>query len=92
MSVLVGFRVGITTNKTMNKLTIENIKGALVSGVLMAVLATIAYVSQTGDIFAIDVKVLANIFVTALLTSVTSIVKNLLTNNAGEFGGIVRVK
>lgn len=91
-----GFWVGLTTNKTMNngilKLTVEDLKSAAISGVLMALYAMFAYVSQTGDIFAIDPKDLLNIGVTALFTSIVSLTKNAFTTESGKFGGVIKVK
>ena len=73
-------------------LTVTNIKGALVSTVLMAVLAGAGYVVGLGDVFLVESKTLINIVVIALLTGVVSLVKNLLTNKEGVFVGVVEVK
>lgn len=69
-----------------------NIKSALVSGLIMAVLAMIGYVIGIGDIFKIDVHAIVNIGVLAGLGVVQSLVKNLLTTNDGKFVGKVEIK
>lgn len=79
----------IKENKHMNWITI---KSALVSGVLMAILGIALNVIQTGDVFAVDVKELINVGVIALLTSIVSFLKSILTTQNGNFAGIVKVK
>jgi hypothetical protein len=73
-------------------INLNDIKSALVSAVLMAVLAMAMYIINAGNIFAIDWNDLANTGIIALLTGVVSLVKSLLTNNNGVFAGSVKVK
>ncbi len=73
------------------KLDFTQIKSALVSGILTAVLAGAGYVVGLGDIFAIDVHNLTNIVSLAFLTTIISLVKSLLTTREGNFVGAVKV-
>ena len=73
-------------------LTWVNVKGAIVSGVLMAILAMAVYIISTGDIFKIDYHDLANAGVLAGLTAVVSLIKSLLTTDSGNFLGVVNIK
>lgn len=69
-----------------------NIKSALVSAVLMAILTVAGYVISLGNIFAIDWKVMANLGVISLLTGLVSLIKNYLTNDDGKFVGTLQIK
>lgn len=69
-------------------MTLTNIKSALVSSGLMAVLSVLTYVAQSGSIFTLDWRSLANIAVLSFLTGVVSIFKNAMTSPQGTFGGI----
>lgn len=64
------------------------IKGALVSTVLMAILSIIVYILGVGDIFAVDVKVLVNVGVMSLLAGIASLLKAVLTDSTGRVAGI----
>ena len=67
---------------------IIQIKSALVSGVLMMVLAMAMYVIGVGDIFSIDGRVLANTGVMALLTAIVSFIKSVMTTGKGTVLGV----
>ena len=73
-------------------ISLTTLKSALVSVCLMAILAGAGYIIESGDIFSIDWRALANIGVIALLTGVVSIIKSLFTNSNGVFAGSVKVK
>ena len=76
----------------MINLSWENIKSALVSALIMAVIGMISYILQVGDIFKIDIKTLINIGVMAGLTAGVSLIKSLFTTKAGNFVGVVKIK
>lgn len=67
---------------------ITNIKSALISGVLMTVLAIATYILSVGDIFSVDGKTMVNIGIMSLLTAIVSFVKSSFTSDAGKFAGI----
>lgn len=69
-----------------------NIKSALVMGLVAGVIASIGYVLKVGDLFAIDVHALINVFALAGLTSISAFITNLLTTQRGNFLGAVGVK
>lgn len=73
-------------------INLTTLKGALTSTVLMAILSGLMYVTQVGDVFALDVKTLTNVIAISLATGVVSLIKSLLTNDDGVFVGIVKVK
>jgi hypothetical protein len=65
-----------------------NIKSALVSGVLMAILAIAGYVLGVGDVYKLDHRMIVNAGVMALLTAVVSYIKSMGTSDTGKFLGI----
>lgn len=67
---------------------ITNIKSALISGVLMAILGVATYVIGVGDVFSADGHTIVNIAVLAVLTSFVSFVKSILTSTEGTFAGV----
>lgn len=73
-------------------INLTNVKGALVSTLLMAVLAGLVYVLNVGDVFALDVKSLVNVVTLSLATGFISLIKSLLTSDEGIFLGAVKVK
>ncbi len=77
--------------KGMFSLDANNIRSALVYGILTALMLMAIYVVGIGDIFKIHYRTLLNIGVISLLTTFISLVKNLLTNSKGKFAGIVKV-
>ena len=79
-------------------LTWENVKGALVSGVItgvvLGILAMLGYILQVGDLFGLDWKVLINTGAMAAISGLVagvSVIKNLLTTNSGNFLGTTKI-
>jgi len=68
------------------------VKSALVSTVLMAVLGLATYILGVGDVFALDFHTLVNVGAVSLLTGIVSLVKALLSNEEGDFLGVVKIK
>ena len=80
-------------NKTnIGMFTWTDFKGAIVSGLLTAVLTMGVYIVQIGNIFEINVHNLVNIGAMAGITSIVSLLKSSLTNQNGKFLGTVEVK
>jgi len=75
----------------MFKINLTQLKSALVSGVLTAILAGIGYIVGLGDIFAIDVHALVNVIALSFGTAIVSLIKALLTDNDGAFVGAIEV-
>lgn len=73
-------------------MNITAIKSALVSGLIMGVLAMVVIVVQNGSIFNLDWHTLVNAGVMGLLTSLASLLKTAGTTNTGHFLGAVRVR
>lgn len=69
-----------------------SIRQALVMGIVAGILATIAYVLKVGDVFAIDVHALVNVFALAGFTAISAFLTNLGTTKKGNFLGAVNVK
>jgi len=67
-------------------------KSALVSAILLAVLAILAYIIGLGDLWKIDLRTLVNIGGIALATGIVSLIKNFLTSNNGSFLGITKIE
>lgn len=78
-------------NNEIFTLNITQVKSAIVSGVLTAILGAAGYIIGVGDVFAIDVHALTNVTALAFLTTVVSLVKSLLTTSQGNFIGAVKV-
>jgi len=82
-------------DKTMQNgllaLTWANVRGALVSGVITAVLGIAGYIIGVGDIYKLDLHTLANVGALSALTTIVSLIKNYLTSNQGNFLGTVNV-
>lgn len=70
------------------KLNMANVNSALVYGLLSGLLAVSLLVIKYGSVFGIDWKALVD---AGVLGFITSIVKNLLTTNDGNFAGVVPV-
>ena len=68
------------------------IKSALVSTVIAGILAGAMYVVGVGDVFAIEIKALINVFSLAALSGVVSLIKAGLTTTQGDFVGAVRIQ
>jgi len=66
----------------------KQIKSALVSTVLMAVLAMAMYVISVGNIIHINAQALLNVGVMSLMTGIVSMIKSLATTTNGKFAGV----
>jgi hypothetical protein len=73
-------------------LNLASFKSALVSTVLMAILAMLVYIIGLGDVWQIDLKALTNIGILALATGLVSLIKNFLTSNDGNFAGLTKIE
>ena len=69
-----------------------NIKSALVSAVITAILAGAGYIIGVGNVFQIDVHAFVNVLALSALTALVSVIKSLLTTSQGNFVGAVAVK
>lgn len=67
-----------------------NVKSALVSTALMALVSGGIYIIGLGDVFKIDAHSLTNIVAMSLLTGLVSLIKNLLTTTDGKFAGVTQ--
>lgn len=76
----------------MFKLTWINVKSALVSAVITAVIGMGGYIIGLGDIFTVNIHTLVNIGALSALTALVSLFKSLLTTDSGNFIGAVEVK
>lgn len=75
----------------MLKISWVNVQSALVYGVLTALLMMALYAISIGNMFALDMKDLANAGAFGFITVIVSLLKNLLTSDAGNFLGAVKV-
>lgn len=82
----------LTINLINVQITWTNVKSALVSAFITAILAGAGYVVGVGDIFKIDVHALVNVVSLASLTALVSIIKSFLTTDSGKFVGAVAIK
>ena len=76
-------------------ITLTQIKSALVSAGIAAVLGVAGYILSVGDIFLIDIRGLSNVAVLSFLTAfvtVVSLIKSAGTTRAGNFAGAIKVK
>lgn len=69
-----------------------DVKSALVSALVLSLLAILSYIVQEGSIFDLDFKTLINIGVMAGLVSIVSLLKSFFTTNNGNFLGAVNIK
>jgi hypothetical protein len=76
----------------MNTPTWTQVRSALVSGVITAVLAGAGYIIGVGDIFGLNFHSLANVTAISFLVAIVSLVKAVLTTPAGNFAGFVAIK
>lgn len=65
-----------------------NIKSALVSVVLAAIVAVGGYIIGVGDYTKIDLHVVINTGIMTVLVGVVSLIKSSGTNSAGKFAGV----
>lgn len=68
-----------------------NVKSALVTGILTAVLAIAVYLVSLGDVYKANTHDLVNVGSLALLTTLISLIKSFLTTSDGKFLGAVKV-
>lgn len=68
-------------------ITLTQVKSALVSAVIAAVLGVAGYILSVGDIFKIDVHSLSNVAALSALVAFVSLVKSAGTTPAGTFMG-----
>lgn len=80
-----------TNNSTMFNVTWVNIKSALISAFVTAVLGMAGYVIGVGDVFKLDGHALINVGALSALTAIVSILKAFFTTEKGEFLGVVKV-
>lgn len=73
-------------NSNFFRLKWEDVWGAVVSSVLVALLG---YVLMVGDVFSLDWRTVIN---TAVMAGAGSLLKALLTTEDGKFVGMVQVK
>ena len=73
-------------------LKLKDLKGAVVSGLIMALFAMSMHILGVGNIYAVNIQDLINVGVLALLTSFVSLIKSFFTNEEGNFLGVVKVK
>ena len=73
-------------NSNIFNLNWKDILGAVISAVLVAVLA---YIIKISDIFALNIKDVINV---AVLAGAGSILKALMTTSEGKLLGVVKVK
>lgn len=92
----VGILLGNKNNTNMKSnflnITKEDVKGALISAVFMALIAILIYIKELGSIWAIDWKYLANVGIMAGIVYLISVSKNFLTTTDGKFLGLVKWK
>lgn len=77
-------------NNNMFTITKENVKSALVSAFVTAMLGVAGYIIGVNDIFNLDFHTIANLAVIAFLTGIVSLLKNFFTTDDGKFIGIVK--
>lgn len=75
----------------IGKLSMVNVKSAVVSGLLWGLLAVGMYAVQVGSVFKLDWHFMVDAFVFAFLGFAINAIKNLLTTNDGNFLGSVKV-
>jgi hypothetical protein len=76
-----------------NRLNWTNIKSALATGLVVGVLALIAFFLKAGTFFGVDYHAVVNVFGLAVLGAIGSAVTSLLTTPAtGNFVGAIKIK
>ena len=68
------------------RLDLKDVLGAVVSSALVALLG---YILMVGDVFVLDLRIVANI---AVMAGAGSLLKSLLTNSEGKFISFLPVK
>lgn len=75
-------------NSPIGKFNWVNVKGAIVSGLFMAVLAILANIVSAQSIYVLDLRELLNIGAVAGITAIVSLMKNFLTDENGKLAGV----
>ncbi len=70
----------------------KDIKGALVSGGIMALLTVLIVIKDAGSIMNLDWMNLLDVSIMAFITFIVSWIKSLFTDDAGKFVGKIQVK
>lgn len=63
------------------------VKSAVISGLLMALLVIASSIIASGSIYGLNWSNLLDVGVMAFITSMVSLIKSILTNEVGEFLG-----
>lgn len=79
-------------NSGILKLSWANVRGALVTAFITAVITIFIYIIGVGDIFALNYKALANVGVLSALTAFVDLVRSALTTSKNNFVGAVGIK
>lgn len=82
----------IKMNSSLFQVSLAEVKGAVVSGIIAASLAIFGYILSVGDIFKLNSHDLINAGAIAAIVACTSYIKSALTNSNGTFAGIVQVR
>ena len=75
----------------MGNLSWENIKSALIYGLIVMLVAGLTYIVGLGDTSLIHLHDLINVLVMSGATVLISLLKNLLTTASGKFLGVIKV-
>lgn len=85
--------IGSNLNNMQNLFSVNwmNVKSALTSAILAVILGISGYIIGIGDLWQIDVHSLINIGTMSFLVSIVSLLKSFLTDNKGDFAGVVKI-
>jgi len=73
------------------KLSLVNVKSALVYGLLWGLLAVLINVQMAGSVFNLNWRDVLDTGVMAMIAVIISLLKNLFTTDDGKFAGLVDV-
>jgi len=73
------------------KLSLVNVKSALVYGLLWGLLAMLLNMQMAGSVFNLNWKDVVDSGIMAMIAAVISLLKNLFTTDEGKFVGLVDV-
>lgn len=79
-------------NNNMFNLSWGNVKSALITALVTAVLGMAGYIVGVGDLFKLDGHALINVGTLSALNAIVSLLKNFLTTDRGAFLGVVDTK
>jgi hypothetical protein len=91
MDFTCGYAILYDMNNKIFSINWTNIKSAIISTVLTAILAMAVYVVSLNDIFVINLHTLINIGSISLLTGIISLIKSFLTTDTGRFLGTTKI-